>query len=90
MGGHFGEFGVNMGRLGVVMNITNIACRVRTQCFITSPIGNTWVEPKIGVWGSKWGKNFLVGERSPQKELTRAETRRLSYYALILVHKILV
>ena len=41
--------------------IAKIACRVCTQGFLTSPIGNTWRGPKIGVFGVKWGKNFLTG-----------------------------
>ena len=40
---------------------TKIACRVCTQCFLTSPIGNTWGGPQNWGFGAKWGKNFLIG-----------------------------
>ena len=47
--------------------LTKIACRFWAQCFLTSPIENTCRGPQNWGFWAKWGKDFLIGERNPQK-----------------------
>ena len=75
IGGNWGRFGGFKGAMTIRLQaferaprvasfallITKIACHVCTQCFITSPIGNTYRGSTIGGLGAKWGKNFLIG-----------------------------